>query len=188
MKKAWRYGTEHAQALTKKGITANNLPLNTKNLSKRAKNLRRKTHETIAKLDEALGKNLALNAPVSFLMELCNELTAFSVTNEDDLAVANEALITLFEPYFLCTAHISEALLEKLGVEATTLVYPAIDTSALVKDSITMVVQVNGKLRGELQVAPNTGAELLKTQAKALASVNTLMGRPLSKKSLCPIS
>ncbi len=187
LKKAWRYGTEHAQALTKKGITANNLPLNTKNLSKEAKNLRRKTHETIAKLDEALGKNLALNTPVSFLMELCNELTAFSVTNEDDLAVANEALITLLTLLSMYAPHISEALLEKLGVEATTLVYPTIDTSALVKDSITMVVQVNGKLRGELQVAPNTEAELLKTQAKALASVKKYLdGQTIVKEIVVP--
>ena len=187
LKKVWRYGTEHAQTLVEKGITANNLPLNTENFSKEAKNLRRKTHETIAKLDEALGKNLALNTPVSFLMELCNELTAFSITNEDDLAVANEALLTLLTLLSMYAPHISEALLEKLGVEATTLGYPAIDTSALVKDSLTMVVQVNGKLRGELQVAPNTEAELLKTQAKALASVKKYLdGQTIVKEIVVP--
>ena len=72
-------------------------------------------------------------------------------------------------------------------MEATTLVYPTIDTSALVKDSITMVVQVNGKLRGELQVAPNTEAELLKTQAKALASVKKYLdGQTIVKEIVVP--
>ena len=151
-----------------------------------AKDLRRKTHDTIAKLDDALGKYLALNTPVSFLMELANELTAFKVQDEADLAAAHEALMTLLTLLSMYAPHMAQALLEAFGIDPLHLTYPAVDESARVQDSITLVVQVNGKVRGQLQAPPDSDAELLKAQAKTLTSVQKFLTGTIVKEIVVP--
>lgn len=186
LKKVWRYAIEYQETLQNKGLSATTLSVKTDNLSKEAKNLRRKTHEVIAKLDDDLGKRLALNTPVSSLMELANELTAFDVKTDEDLAVANEALTTLLVLLQMFAPHMAEALLENMGFNPLELNYPSLDTSALVQDTITMVVQVNGKIRGELEVAPNSDTDWLKTQAKALESVQKYLTGEIVKEIVVP--
>lgn len=187
LKKVWRYTIEHAETLAQQSLTAATLSVtDTQSLSKAAKNLRRKTHDTIGKLDDAFGKNLALNTPVSFLMELSNELTAFEIASDSDLAVANEALITLLTLLTMYAPHMAEALLEELGIDVMTLTYPAVDPSALVQDTITMVVQVNGKIRGQMDVAPNSDSDWLKAEAKQLDSVAKFITGDIVKEIVVP--
>jgi leucyl-tRNA synthetase len=187
LKKVWRYTIEHAETLAQQSLTAATLSVNdTQSLSKAAKNLRRKTHDTIGKLDDAFGKNLALNTPVSFLMELSNELTAFDIHSDSDLAVANEALITLLTLLTMYAPHMAEVLLEQLGIDVMTLTYPTVDTSALVQDTITMVVQVNGKIRGQMDVAPNSDSDWLKAEAKQLESVAKFITGDIVKEIVVP--
>lgn len=187
LKKVWRYTIEHADTLAQQSLTAATLSVSdTQSLSKAAKNLRRKTHDTIGKLDDAFGKNLALNTPVSFLMELSNELTAFDIHSDSDLAVANEALVTLLTLLTMYAPHMAEVLLEELGIDVMTLTYPAVDTSALVQDTITMVVQVNGKIRGQMDVAPNSDSDWLKAEAKQLDSVAKFITGDIVKEIVVP--
>ena len=187
LKKVWRYTIEHAETLAQQSLTAATLSVtDTQSLSKAAKSLRRKTHDTIGKLDDAFGKNLALNTPVSFLMELSNELTAFEIASDSDLAVANEALITLLTLLTMYAPHMAEVLLEQLGIDVMTLSYPAVDTSALVQDTITMVVQVNGKIRGQMDVAPNSDSDWLKAEAKQLDSVAKFITGDIVKEIVVP--
>lgn len=187
LKKVWRYTIEHAETLAQQSLTAATLPVtDTQSLSKAAKSLRRKTHDTIGKLDDAFGKNLALNTPVSFLMELSNELTAFDIHSDSDLAVANEALITLLTLLTMYAPHMAEVLLEELGIDVMTLTYPTVDTSALVQDTITMVVQVNGKIRGQMDVAPNSDNDWLKAEAKQLDSVAKFITGDIVKEIVVP--
>ena len=187
LKKVWRYTIEHGDTLAQQSLTAATLSVtDTQSLSKAAKNLRRKTHDTIGKLDDAFGKNLALNTPVSFLMELSNELTAFEIASDSDLAVANEALITLLTLLTMYAPHMAEVLLEQLGIDVMTLSYPAVDTSALVQDTITMVVQVNGKIRGQMEVAPNSDSDWLKAEAKQLDSVAKFITGDIVKEIVVP--
>ena len=187
LKKVWRYTIEHAETLAQQSLTAATLSVtDTQSLSKAAKNLRRKTHDTIGKLDDAFGKNLALNTPVSFLMELSNEFTAFEIASDSDLAVANEALITLLTLLTMYAPHMAEVLLEELGIDVMTLTYPAVDTSALVQDTITMVVQVNGKIRGQMDVAPNSDSDWLKAEAKQLDSVAKFITGDIVKEIVVP--
>ncbi|MEX6456443.1 leucine--tRNA ligase [Moraxella osloensis] len=187
LKKVWRYTIEHAETLAQQSLTAATLSVtDTQSLSKAAKNLRRKTHDTIGKLDDAFGKNLALNTPVSFLMELSNELTAFDIRSDSDLAVANEALITLLTLLTMYAPHMAEVLLEELGIDVMTLTYPAVDPSALVQDTITMVVQVNGKIRGQMDVAPNSDSDWLKAEAKQLDSVAKFITGDIVKEIVVP--
>ena len=187
LKKVWRYTIEHAETLAQQSLTAATLSVtDTQSLSKAAKSLRRKTHDTIGKLDDAFGKNLALNTPVSFLMELSNELTAFDIRSDSDLAVANEALVTLLTLLTMYAPHMAEVLLEELGIDVMTLTYPTVDTSALVQDTITMVVQVNGKIRGQMDVAPNSDSDWLKAEAKQLDSVAKFITGDIVKEIVVP--
>ncbi|MBE0442209.1 MAG: leucine--tRNA ligase [Psychrobacter sp.] len=189
VKKVWRIAAEHMQALTAANLdltTLNSEVLNTEGLSKEAKNLRRKTHETIAKIDSDLGDRLALNTPVSSLMELANELTGFKVTNEQDLRVQHEALVDLLIMLSVYAPHVGEHLLEQLGLDTVTLNYPTVDESALVQDTITMVVQVNGKMRGKMDVAPNSDPEQLKAQARAIEGVAKFITGEIKKEIVVP--
>ena len=189
VKKVWRIATEHMQALTAANLsieTLNNEALSTDGLSKEAKNLRRKTHETIAKIDSDLGDRLALNTPVSSLMELANELTGFKANSKQDLQVQHEALVDLLIMLSVYAPHIGEHLLEQLGLDTLTLNYPEVDKSALVQDMITMVVQVNGKMRGKMDVAPNSDPEQLKAQARSMESVAKFLTGDIKKEIVVP--
>ena len=189
VKKVWRIAADHMQALTAANIsidTLNIATLNTDGLSKEAKNLRRKTYETIAKIDSDLGDRLALNTPVSSLMELANELTGFNASNEQELHVKHEALTNLLIMLSVYAPHVGEHLLEQLGLDTLTLDYPTVDESALVQDMITMVVQVNGKMRGKMDVAPNSDPEQLKEQARTMESVAKFITGEIKKEIVVP--
>ena len=189
VKKVWRIANDHMQALTAANIsidTLNGARLNTEGLSKEAKNLRRKTHETIAKIDSDLGDRLALNTPVSSLMELANELTAFDASSEQELHVKHEALTNLLIMLSVYAPHVGEHLLEQLGLDTLSLDYPTVDESALVQDMITMVVQVNGKMRGKMDVAPNSDPEQLKAQARTMESVAKFITGEIKKEIVVP--
>lgn len=189
VKKVWRIATDHMQALATANLaldTLNTTALDTNGLSKAAKNLRRKTHETVAKIDSDLGERLALNTPVSSLMELANELGSFKASNEQDLQVQHEALVDLLIMLSAYAPHVGEYLLEQLGIDTVTMLYPEVDASALVQDTVTMVVQVNGKVRGKMDVAPNSDPEQLKAQARAIESVAKFLTGEIKKEIVVP--
>ncbi|STZ00242.1 Leucine--tRNA ligase [Moraxella lacunata] len=160
VKKVWRLADEHLSAIA--DVDKSALDVANHSLSKSAKALRRKTHETIARIDTALGEHLALNTPVSSLMELANDIGAFNVADSGDLAVRHEAIITLLTILSLYAPHVGEHLLEVFGFDSRKLAFPTLDKSALVSDSIVMAVQVNGKVRGEIDVPTGTDNDTIK--------------------------
>ena len=182
VKKVWRTVGEHIDAISNKTVGE----IDKANLSKAAKDLRRKTHETIAKIDVSLGEHLALNTPVSSLMELCNEIASFEVANDTELAVRHEAIHALLAMLSLYAPHVGEYLLNELGVDTRTVTYPALDESALVNDTITMVVQVNGKVRGKMEVAVGTDNDTLIREAKALEGVAKFITGEIKKEIVVP--
>lgn len=192
LKKVWRLTQEQLVTLQAQDKSAAQLisELDTSKLSKAGKDLRRKTHETIAKIDKDLGERLALNTPVSSLMELSNELSAYDASQEADstlaLAVQIEALVALLIMLSAYAPHIAEHLLEQLGYDTIVLSYPQLDESALVQDSITMVVQVNGKVRGKMEVAADANAEDIKAQAKQIDSVQKFLTGEIKKEIVVP--
>ena len=182
VKKVWRTVGEHIDAISDKTIG----DIDKANLSKAAKDLRRKTHETIAKIDVSLGEHLALNTPVSSLMELCNEIASFEVANDNELAVRHEAIHALLTMLSLYAPHVGEYLLNELGVDTRAVTYPTLDESALVNDTITMVVQVNGKVRGKMEVAVGTDNDTLIREAKALEGVAKFITGDIKKEIVVP--
>jgi leucyl-tRNA synthetase len=122
-------------------------------LSPQQKALRRQVHETIRKVSDDFGRRHAFNTAIAALMELLNALGRFSDTSEAGRAVRHEALEALVLLLNPVTPHASHALWQMLG-HAETLIedqpWPVVDESALVRDTATLAVQVNGKLRATI--------------------------------------
>ena len=142
--------------------------LKTLNLSKAQKDLRRKTHETIAKVSDDYGRRQTFNTAVAAVMELCNDVSRHNGDGVEDAAVVDEALtaaVLLLNPI---VPHISEALYEQLtGNSILSATWPELDEAALTRDEIEIVVQVNGKVRAKLSVAADASKESIEQAALA---------------------
>jgi len=131
-------------------------------LDKAQKNLRRKTHETIAKVSDDYGRRQTFNTAIAAVMELCNEVSKFVVQNDADRYVVKEALNSALLMLCPIVPHITDALWRQ-GSQSDILeqTWPAIDESALGKDELEIVVQVNGKVRAKVVVSADADKETL---------------------------
>ncbi|MCY7313431.1 MAG: class I tRNA ligase family protein, partial [Pseudoxanthomonas sp.] len=139
-------------------------------LSAEQKAMRRKTHETIDKVGNDYGRRHGFNTAIAAVMELSNALNRFDDASSNGRAIRHEALevaVLLLNPI---TPHSSHALWQVLGHTETLLedqAFPQADPAALVRDQLTLAVQVNGKLRGTIQVAADTPREQIEALAQA---------------------
>lgn len=126
------------------------------------KTLRRQLHETIQKVGDDYGRRHSFNTAIAALMELLNHVSKFDDMSDQGRAVRHEALqamVLLLNPV---TPHVSHTLWQALGHAETLLEdvpFPVADPSALQRDSVTLAVQVNGKLRGTIEVPVNVARE-----------------------------
>jgi len=132
------------------------------------KAMRRQVHETIQKVSDDFGRRHAFNTAIAALMELLNALNKFTDQSEQGRAVRHEALESMVLLLNPVVPHISHALWQVLGHPQTVLEdqpWPKADPAALVRDTLTLAVQINGKLRATIELP--TGAS--KEDAEALA-------------------
>ena len=138
----------------------------TANLSKAQKDLRRKTHETIAKVSDDYGRRQTFNTAVAAVMELCNDVSRHSGESAEDAAVVDEALTTAVSLLNPIVPHISETLFDQLtGGDILEAPWPKLDEGALARDEIDIVVQVNGKVRAKISVAADASKEAIEQTA-----------------------
>jgi leucyl-tRNA synthetase len=133
------------------------------------KDLRRKTHETIRKISDDIGRRNMFNTAVAASMELLNAVNKLEDDSEQGRAVEREALEAVVLMLSPIVPHICHALWERLGHE-TSLIdqrWPEVDESALERDLVEIVVQVNGKLRGKISVAADADKDAIIEQALA---------------------
>lgn len=134
------------------------------------KALRRKTHETIDKVGHDYGRRHSFNTAIAAVMELMNAVAKFDDASPAGRAVRQEALeaaVLLLNPI---TPHSSHALWQLLGHAQALLEdvpFPQADPAALVRDAVTLAVQVNGKLRGTIEVAADAPREQVEALARA---------------------
>ncbi len=165
LKRLWKLAGKH--------IEAGPAPaLDLAALNEQQKNARRKTHETIAKVSDDYGRRQTFNTAIAAVMELCNELGKLDTSEEQSRAVIDEslrAIVLLLNPI---VPHVCHALWPVLGGAGDVLnaPWPQVDDSALTRDSIEMVVQVNGKVRARMEVAADADKDT--AQAQALAQDN----------------
>ncbi|HSB19711.1 MAG TPA: leucine--tRNA ligase [Anaeromyxobacteraceae bacterium] len=133
--------------------------------------LRRRTHRTIKKVTEGLEGDLKFNTGIAGLMELVNELYALEPRGAPERAAVREALLALAVLLSPFAPHAAEELWhEVLGPGArerllATEPWPAADPALVAADTVTIAVQVNGKLRGEVRAAVAAG----EAEVRALA-------------------
>lgn len=180
LKRVWRLATgflEKGNAATEFDKAA---------LSTAAQDLRRKTHETIQKVGDDIERRHAFNTAIAAMMELLNANNKFEAKDDNDVAVARESITTLLTLLAPFAPHLSQTLLAQFGIELTQAQFPQVDESALTRNTQTIVVQVNGKLRGKLEVSVDASKDDILAQAKALPEVQQFLTGPTKKEIVVP--
>lgn len=170
LKKLWR-AVYHHIAAGEPGI------LNAAGLNQTQKDLRRKTHETIKKVSDDFGRRQVFNTAIAAIMELLNELGRHADrATPQGLAVEREGLEAAVIMLAPIVPHITHVLWEALGHKnLLDTTWPVVDESALVRSSVTIVAQVNGKLRAQFEAPIDAPAEELERLALAEAGVQKYM-------------
>ena len=154
------------------------------------KALRRQLHETIQKVSDDFGRRHAFNTAIAALMELLNALGKFTDQSDQGRAVRHEALETMVLLLNPVVPHVSHALWQALGHPQAVLddqPWPKVDPAALVRESLTLAVQVNGKLRGTVEVAANASKEEAEALARAHPNVAAFLeGQTVRKVIVVP--
>ncbi|AWD70508.1 leucine--tRNA ligase [Acinetobacter schindleri] len=180
LKRVWRLATGFLEQ-------GNNVSaIDKATLSTAAQDLRRKTHETIQKVGDDIERRHAFNTAIAAMMELLNANNKFEAKDDNDVAVARESIITLLTLLAPFAPHLSQTLLAQFGIELTSAQFPSVDESALTRNTQTIVVQVNGKLRGKLEVSVDASKDDILAQAKALPEVQQFLTGPTKKEIVVP--
>jgi leucyl-tRNA synthetase len=135
--------------------------------------LRRRTHRTVKRVTEGMEADLKFNTGIAALMELVNALYQLEPRTDADRAAVREALLalaTLLAPF---APHAAEELWhEVMGPAARDLLlaeqpWPSFDPALVAADTVTIAIQVNGKLRGEVSAAVSAGEADVRALAEA---------------------
>jgi leucyl-tRNA synthetase len=148
-------------------------------LASEARAFRRVIHETIQRVTDDIERDVHFNTAVSAVMELVNALHAFEQASLDALPArqrrallreAVETVLLLLGPF---CPHLTEELWEALGYRESLFQrpWPTVDPQALTRDEVTLVVQVDGKVRSRLTVDTDAPDAEVERQALADAKV-----------------
>ena len=179
LKRLWKLAYEHVQGGAVAAFAGGELP-------EAAKTLRRQLHQTLQKVGDDIERRKQFNTAIAAVMELMNALAKLEGADAVTRSVRQEVLeaaVTMLAPI---VPHIAEALYAELRPGAA-MTWPVVDESALVQDEIELMLQVNGKLRGQIRVAAT--ADKAAIEAAALASEAAqkyLEGRPPKKVVVVP--
>ncbi len=155
-------------------------------LSNSARDLYRKLHETVAKVSDDIGRRYHFNTAIAAVMELTNSAIKFNATTESDWQVLSEVIETLVILLSPITPHIAQHLWSQLGNDGSLIDtnWPTVREDALTRDTVTLIVQVNGKLRGRIQVATDADDETVMRMAREEPSVAKFLGGMIEKKAI----
>jgi leucyl-tRNA synthetase len=160
--------------------------LNVDELTDVQRDLRRKTHQTIAKVGDDMGRRYTFNTAVAASMELLNAVTRLEDSSPQSAAVVREALEAVVLFLSPIVPHICHELWEVLG-HSTAVVdehWPAVDESALDQDRVEIVVQVNGKLRARISIAADADTDTVAAAALADENVKRFVAEQKVRKTI----
>ena len=171
--------------------TYHQLALHDNSLSKDELALRRKLHQTIAKVTEDLDGKFAFNTAISAIMELVNDMYKFAEAHKEINAnLKTEVLRNLLILLAPFVPHIIEELWQTLHASEKSVheaSWPVVDSSALVVDTVEIAVQVNGKLRATMEVSVSLQNNELEEKAKQLPGVQKFVeGKTIVKCVVIP--
>ena len=183
LKRLWKQVHDHLN------VGGSSVAIDKENLSDVQKELRLKVHSTIQKVSDDMERRQTFNTAIAAVMELSNTIAKFVDISEQGRAVMQEALETAVLLLGPIVPHISHQLWNELGNEgdALTAAWPQVDESALVQDSIQLVVQVNGKVRAKINVAADADEDVILHTALADENVQKHMAdKTIRKKIVVP--
>jgi leucyl-tRNA synthetase len=149
--------------------------------------LERRRHQSIKKVSEDIEKRYHLNTAISTIMEFYNLLKKEKDSLRKDekgrhlLKDALETLVLLLSPF---SPHVCEELWEKMGHSTliTLSPWPAFDSDLTREEKVTIIVQVNGKLRAKFEAERGLSEEQIKEKALSLDRVQALLGEKKYEK------
>ncbi|TBU78383.1 leucine--tRNA ligase [Phytopseudomonas daroniae] len=137
------------------------------------KGVRRAIHLAIKQATQDVGQHHKFNTAIAQVMALMNVLEKAPQDNDQQRALLQEGLETVALLLAPITPHISHELWQELGHEEAIIdaAWPVVDESALVQDSLQLVIQVNGKLRGQIDVPADASREAVEAAARSNENV-----------------
>ena len=125
------------------------------------KDIRYKTHYTIRKVTDDIGRRYKFNTAIAAIMELLNIVNRFKDPSNEGRIVKQEALESIIQLLSPITPHISHALWKKLGHKEPLIycMWPKFNESILQKNDVEIVIQINGKLRSRLVIDVESNQE-----------------------------
>jgi leucyl-tRNA synthetase len=158
--------------------------LETSTLNDKEKEIRRLVHDTIAKVSDDISRRYTFNTAIAAVMELTNHLARFEGDGAQSRAVVQEAWMAIVRLLGPITPHISEELWGCLGGHGPLYcaAWPEADESARERMQVTLVVQINGKLRARLELEPGLAQDQAFEQAMSIDNVRKHMeGKQIRK-------
>jgi leucyl-tRNA synthetase len=157
-------------------------------ITKSARELHIKVHKTIKKVTEDL-ERFQFNTAIAAIMELLNATSRFDCKEKDDLPVLVESVESIVRLLYPMAPHIAEELWESLGYDETLVVKPWLPwNKELVESaSITIVIQVNGKVRSQVLMDSESTQEEMKQAALSDEKVRSyIAGKEIKKVIVVP--
>ncbi len=160
--------------------------LDASNLNSEQKDARRKVHETIQKVSDDIGRRYAFNTAIAAIMELMNTLQKLDKANAQNCAILHEGLTAMVKMLAPIAPHMCHVMWQELGNDTLVLdaPWPEVDESALVRDSIQIVVQVNGKVRAKIDVPADVDKDQAIAAAKADENVQKFIADNTIRKEI----
>ncbi len=174
----WRLAYKHSGRL--KTVKDRKIGSDEKSLS-----LRKLTHKTIKKVTNDIKDRYHFNTCISTLMEFLNDLYDMEETGIDDEQLpafkeALETMLVLLNPF---APHITEEINKELGnAPIVNMAWPTLDPELIRESTVTVVVQINGRLRGQVLVPENSDENIVFENAKKDDKINSyIQGRHVKR-------
>ena len=179
LRKLW----SQVQDLVADGV---NKPLDKSLLTPELKKLRHELHVTIDKVTDDIGRRQTFNTAIAAIMELLNLASKCTKTDDVSMAVRYEVYNNVILMLYPIVPHICFKLWEMLGNDCCidNASWPQTDKEALKTEEITVVVQVNGKVRTRLNIDPNLEEEQVIAMAKATEEAQKFTEGKTIKKTI----
>ncbi|MGI9230099.1 MAG: class I tRNA ligase family protein, partial [Gammaproteobacteria bacterium] len=180
LKRLWKFARDNYR---------NRQELDRDTLTDAQRELRRKIHQTIAKVNDDIGRRYTFNTAIAAVMELINALTRSTDDSANGEAIRYEGLkisTLLLSPI---VPHITDDIWRHLGHDQAIIdaPWPTADETTLQQERFSLVIQVNGKKRAEISAATDTGEEELTTLALADENVQRyITGKQTVKTIVVP--
>lgn len=183
LKRVWRLVHAHMAAGAAERV------LNPSLLDEAQRDLRRQAHQMLAKVTDDIGRRRTFNTAIAAVMELSNAIGRYTVRHVVDRQVVHEALELLVLALSPIVPHVCHRLWRVLGHEGAVVDerWPDVDDAALATAMREIVVQVNGKVRGRIQIASEAGQDDIRSAALDDANVRRFIaGQPVRKVIVVP--